>query len=53
MDRVLFATQARSADFERMLQDGVWPDADLRSTVLLEHAPGRYRPRARRVACEL
>jgi hypothetical protein len=22
-----------------MLQDGIWPDADLRSTVLLEHAP--------------
>ena len=39
MDRVLFATQARSADFDRMLQDGVWPEADLRSTVLLEQAP--------------
>lgn len=39
MDRVLFATQARSADFDRMLQDGIWPDVDLRSTVLLEHAP--------------
>jgi hypothetical protein len=39
MDRVLFATQARSADFDRILQDGVWPDADLRATVLLEQAP--------------
>ena len=39
MDRVLFATQAKSADFDRMLQDGIWPAADLRSTVLLEHAP--------------
>ena len=44
MDRVLFATQARSADFERMLQDGIWPDADLRSTVLLEHAPAASAP---------
>jgi hypothetical protein len=39
MDRVLFATEARRADFERMLHDGIWPAADLRSTVLLEHAP--------------
>ena len=39
MDRVLFATQARSADFDRMLQDGSWPNADLRSTVLLDRAP--------------
>jgi hypothetical protein len=39
MDRVLFATQARGADFDRMLQDGIWPDADLRATVLLQHAP--------------
>ena len=39
MDRVLFATQARTTDFDRLLQDGIWPDADLRSTVLLEQAP--------------
>jgi hypothetical protein len=39
MDRVLFATEARSADFARMLADGRWPDADLRTTVLLEDAP--------------
>jgi len=39
MDRVLFATEAKSADFTQMLRDGVWPDADLRSTVLLESAP--------------
>jgi hypothetical protein len=39
MDRVLFATAARPADFGRMLRDGVWPDADLRTTVLLERAP--------------
>jgi hypothetical protein len=37
-DRVLFATQDRKADFDRILGDGVWPDADLRSTVLLENA---------------
>ena len=43
---MLFATQARSADFERMLHDGVWPDADLRTTVLLETcAPAAAAPR--------
>ena len=42
--RVLFATEARGADFARMLADGVWPAADLRSTVLLG-APARGRPR--------
>lgn len=45
LDRVLFATQARTADFERMLRDGVWPDADLRSTVLLETASAPSPPR--------
>jgi hypothetical protein len=39
MDRVLFATQAESADFVRMLGDGVWPHVDLRTTVLLAAAP--------------
>jgi hypothetical protein len=39
LPRVLFATEARAADFDRMLADGVWPAADLRSTVLLERAP--------------
>jgi hypothetical protein len=44
--RVLFATAAKAADFTRMLADGVWPDADQRSTVLLEHAPeGAGTPR--------
>jgi hypothetical protein len=38
-DRVLFATAARTADFDRLLQDGQWPDVDLRTTVLLEEAP--------------
>ena len=35
--RVLFATEAKTADFTRMLADGIWPPVDLRSTVLLEH----------------
>ena len=38
-DRVLFATAAQSADFDRLLQDGQWPDVDLKTTVLLEEAP--------------
>ena len=38
-DRVLFATAAKGADFARMLKDGRWPEADLRTTVLLEDAP--------------
>jgi len=45
MDRVLFATRAESADFARMLRDGVWPDADLSTTVLLETAPADSGPR--------
>jgi hypothetical protein len=36
MDRVLFATEAKGADFARMLADGQWPAVDLRSTVLIE-----------------
>ena len=44
--RVLFATEARTADFSRMLADGVWPDADLRTTVLLERVPPSERPSA-------
>jgi hypothetical protein len=39
MDRVLFATAAVPADFARMLRDGTWPEADLRTSVLLEKAP--------------
>jgi hypothetical protein len=45
MDRVLFATEARAADFSQMLRDGKWPDADLRTTVLLEEAPAAHPPR--------
>jgi hypothetical protein len=43
--RVLFATEARGADFTRMLADGVWPQADLRTTVLLERPPPAGSPR--------
>ena len=43
--RVMFVTDARGADFERMLQDGVWPSHDLRSTVLLETTPTAHAPR--------
>jgi hypothetical protein len=35
LPRVLLATQARAADFDRMLVDGQWPDLDPRTTVLL------------------
>ncbi len=50
LPRVLFATQAREADFGTMLRDGGWPDVDFRRTVLLEgvaetapRAPGAAR----------
>jgi hypothetical protein len=44
--RVLFATEAKTADFTRMLADGIWPAVDLRSTVLLERPPlGAGAPR--------
>jgi hypothetical protein len=45
MDRVLFATEARAADFSHMLSDGKWPDADLRTTILLDEAPAAQPPR--------
>jgi hypothetical protein len=46
LPRVLFATEARAADFARMLADGAWPDADLHTTVLLERVPPPGRPSA-------
>jgi hypothetical protein len=52
--RVLFATEAKGADFTRMLADGVWPQADLRTTVLLQPPPAagtsRRRPGRARIA---
>ncbi len=54
MDRVLFATEARAADFSQMLRDGKWPDADLRTTVLLDEGaaaqPSRRPGQARIVS---
>ncbi len=38
LPRVLFATRAVPADFERLLKDGNWPDIDFRTTVLIEGA---------------
>jgi hypothetical protein len=46
--RVLLATAARVADFTQLLADGVWPEADLRSTVLLERLPQADVPRPKR-----
>ena len=43
--RVTFATEARDADFTACSADGVWPAADLRSTVLLERPPAGAAPR--------
>lgn len=44
LPRVLFATQARGANFEAMIATGVWPSTDFRSVVLLEEPP-EGRPR--------
>ncbi len=46
LPRVLFATQARRADFEAMIASGQWPQADFRQTVLLEGVEGvtKLRP---------
>lgn len=38
LPRVLFAETAVSADFERILRDGRWPEFDPRRTVLLDRA---------------
>jgi hypothetical protein len=48
LPRVLFATAARAADFTRLIADGAWPQADLRSTVLLERLPGADVPKPKR-----
>lgn len=48
LPRVLFATQARPANFEAMIATGVWPATDFRNTVLLEDAPeSKARPAGR------
>jgi hypothetical protein len=40
LPRVLFAREARHADFEALLAAGEWPDFDPARTVLLESPPG-------------
>lgn len=40
MPRVMFAAQARLADFETILESGQWPDFDPAQTVLLEDGGG-------------
>jgi hypothetical protein len=39
LPRVLFANRAMKTDFDQLLADGNWPDADLRTTVLLDTDP--------------
>ena len=45
LDRVHFASEAKVADFGRMLREGRWPAVDLASTVLLEKLPAKEGPR--------
>jgi hypothetical protein len=47
-DRVLFATSARAADFDRILADGAWPVVDLGATVLLQPGDAPLAPATRR-----
>jgi hypothetical protein len=46
LPRVLFATRAQNADFDRMIETGAWPSTDFRNTVLLENAPAAGKIRA-------
>jgi hypothetical protein len=46
LDRVLFATHAAPADYDKLLKDGGWPDVDLKTTVLLPPAAARFAPEA-------
>jgi len=54
LPRVIFATHAEGADFERMLASGQWPDFDPTRTVLLNAspsaAPAAARPGDARIA---
>ncbi len=51
LPRVLFANHAVSASFDKLLADGVWPDVDLTTTVVLDPAPAESakRPGAARL----
>ena len=46
LPRVLFATEAREANFDALLKSGAWPDVDYRQTVLLQDVPKDRGPRA-------
>ena len=46
LPRVLFATEAREANFDALLKSGAWPDVDYRQTVLLQDVPKDQGPRA-------
>ncbi|ATQ69119.1 MULTISPECIES: hypothetical protein [Methylosinus] len=46
LPRVLLATCAARADFAQMTKDGVWPEIDYRTTVLLEESPICHNTRA-------
>ncbi len=46
LPRVLFATRAQNANFDRMIETGAWPSTDFRNTVLLENAPAQGKVRA-------
>ena len=46
LPRVMFATSAVQSNFKAMIESGVWPNADLQQTVVLERAtpqPARQR----------
>lgn len=54
LPRVLFASDARPADFDRLLADGTWPKVDFKRTVLLDatalpSARGPRRPGSARI----
>ncbi|MET0605444.1 MAG: hypothetical protein ABWZ80_03235 [Beijerinckiaceae bacterium] len=48
LPRVLFASEAQTADFEQLLKDGRWPDVDPRRTVLLDQTVASPQPASRR-----
>ena len=46
LPRVMFATRAETADFEKILETGHWPDFDPARTVLIDKSEGTFRPQA-------
>ena len=43
---MLFANQALRADFDAMIETGVWPSTDFRNVVLLENPPANVAPKS-------